>query len=413
MVEGDAWSALHSTPFSDAQESSVRSSSDSISVRASSTHTRPEHAGVIPKDYAFVPFPSHNTPPPRAHLTRSLTGSRSIISFVTCPEGSGSTSQTPPRVTFAELPSIPRCESPFSISNSLRPRHKPAISSLRESMVPATVLGLGATATPETQPSRKILIIGSSYDRNERRTATMFSITTLDAALDDKEDLKDTFRQRGYSVYSLVNSYFTRSDVLERIGQFLQDASSGDVRAVVFTGHAVECGGRVMLVPPHCSGDQEAISEKDWEDNIQKQAKPGVVVFSILAHCLGDFMTQELDLQNDIARQDQLMHSGGIGPIFITFSATSKGTSAYESVVATNTSRVTDHFIHALIGTLRNNLVHNWESFFRVFKGNFEETRAAVSRVYSPGSLGHKWEKDNPQHPRFSASKGIRYSMLL
>ncbi|KAG8773536.1 hypothetical protein FRC12_002487 [Ceratobasidium sp. 428] len=384
-----------------------------MSARAPNTRTRPEQAGMISKDYAFVPFPTHNTPPSAlAHLTRSLTGSPSIASFITCPEEEGA-SQTPPKVAFAELPNIPRCESPFSISNSLRPRRKPAVSSLRESIVPALISGPRATATLEMKPSRKILIIGSSYDRNERRTATMFSITTLDAALEDKEDLKDTFRQRGYSVYSLVNSHFTRSDVLERIAQFLQDADSGDVRAIVFTGHAVECCGRVMLVPPHCPGDREAISEKDWEDNIQKQVKPGVVVFSILAHCLGDFMTQELDLQNSIARQDQPTHFSGIGPIFITFSATSKGTSAYESMIATNTSRVTDHFIHALISTLRSDQVHSWESFFRVFQGNFEETRAAVSRVYPPEPHEHKWEEDNPQHPRFSASKSVRYSILL
>ncbi|KAG8707546.1 hypothetical protein FRC09_001769 [Ceratobasidium sp. 395] len=412
MTEGDTWNALHLTPSPEARGFSGHSSSDSISSmsgRAYNTRTRPEQAGMIAKDYAFVPFPSiHNTPPSRAHLTQSLTGSPSIISFVTCPEDSEGAPRTPSRVAFAELPAnIPRCDSPFSISNSLRPRRKPAISSLRESTVAAPILGLRAITLLETKPSRKILIIGSSYDRDERRTATMFSITTLDAALGDKEDLKDAFRQRGYSVHSLVNSHFTRQDVLEKIAQFLRDACSGDVRAVVFTGHAVKNDGQVMLVPPHCPGDKDAISENDWEDNIRKHAKPGVVVFSILAHCLGDFMTQELDLQNDLAEQDRATHSGGIDPIFITFSATSKGTSAYESMVATDTSRVTDHFIHALLNTLRSNPVHDWESFFHVFQGNFAETRAAVSRVYSLETLGDSWEEVNPQHPRFSASRGV------
>ncbi|KAG8737638.1 hypothetical protein FRC10_007980 [Ceratobasidium sp. 414] len=261
----------------------------------------------------------------------------------------------------------------------------------------------------EPRPSRKILIIGSPYDRNERRTATMFSITTLYATLEDKEDLKDAFQQRGYSVHSLVNSQFTREEVLQRVAHFFRDAKSGDVRAVVFTGHAYrEDNGPVMLIPPQCSGAEEAISEKDWEENIRKHAKPGVVVFSILAHCLGDFMTQELDLRqwHDVIQRDQTS-STEAGPIFVTFSATSGGTSAYESALIADSSRATDHFIHALLSTMRNTGVHDWGSFFRVFEGEFQMARAAASQVYLDRPPGEKWREDNPQNPFFSASRGI------
>ncbi|KAG9081217.1 hypothetical protein FRC07_014575, partial [Ceratobasidium sp. 392] len=130
----------------------------------------------------------------------------------------------------------------------------------------------------DSKPSRKILVVGSSYDGKERKTATIFSVATLDAALDDKEDLKHAFEQRGYSTHSFINNQFTRKDVLRKVADFFQDAEEGDVRAVVFTGHGYrQDDGPVMLIPPHCSGIDDAISEQEWEANIRSHTKAGVV----------------------------------------------------------------------------------------------------------------------------------------
>ncbi|KAG9091789.1 hypothetical protein FS749_016240 [Ceratobasidium sp. UAMH 11750] len=432
-------------PFPGARGTSVHSTNDStrsLSEQKSRAQAPAERtgSGVICRDYAFERLPEDSPLPTRARLTQSLTGSPSVASSAAYLEAESRTSS--PRVAFAELPDLHRCESPRSIQTSLRLFRKRTASGLREmvlsrpkcelcfaNLIPHeehiclphhTPLSTPPVSNPraslaQPRPSRKILIVGSPYDRNERRTATMFSITTLYATLEDKEDLKDAFRQRDYSVHSLVNSHFTREDVMQKVAHFFQDARSGDVRAVVFTGHAHREGdGPVMLIPPQCSGAEEAISEKDWEENIRKHAKPGVVVFSILAHCLGDFMTQELDLRqwHDVIRRDQTS-SAEAGPIFVTFSATSGGMSAYESALVANSSRATDHFIYALLATMHNTGVHDWGSFFRVFEGEFQMARAAASQVYLDRPPEERWREDNPQHPCFSASRGIRCSILL
>ncbi|KAG9125569.1 hypothetical protein FRC07_007059 [Ceratobasidium sp. 392] len=438
-IGGGTEYANRSTSFSHMQPSRGYVSSDSIQStpgQALNVHARLEQTGVISKDYAFESPPTPNTPPARVNLTHSLTGSPSVSSSTNHLDGGG-VPQTPPKVASADLP---RCESPSPTLGSLRPRLRQAPSSLRESMVPmpeceacfanfsaleehilphpsASLSTLAASdsqqvSLAEQKPSRKALIIGSPYDRSERRTATMFSITTLDAAVDDKEDLKEALRERGYSVHSLVNSRFTRSDVLEKVAHFLADAESGDVRTVVFMGHAVRSDGQVMLIPPRCLGNREAISEQDWEENVRRYTKHGVVVFSILVHCLGDFMTQDLDLQEYDTRQDQA-DSNETGPVFITFSAASDGTLAFESIIAADSPRVTDHFVHALLVTLRSTEVRGWESFFRIFSGSFQQTREAVPRAYLDGSIGDNWGDVNPQYPRFSASRGVRYSILL
>jgi hypothetical protein len=237
----------------------------------------------------------------------------------------------------------------------------------------------------------------------------MFSIETLEGALDEKEDLKHEFQQRGYSVRSLVNGEFSRDDVLAKIAELLQDAEAGDVRAIVYTGHAwCEEGGPVMLVPPQCPCIKGAILEADWEANIRKHAKPGVIVFSILAHCFGDFMTQDFNLRqwHDTVPRNQA-NSDAPGPIFVTFSATSSGMSAYESRLGPGSSRVTDHFIHALVSTMRSTGVHDWETFFRIFQGKFESTRAAASQGSFDKIPGEGWRAGNPQVPCFSTSEGV------
>ncbi|QRW12503.1 ICE-like protease (caspase) p20 domain protein [Ceratobasidium sp. AG-Ba] len=225
----------------------------------------------------------------------------------------------------------------------------------------------------------------------------------------DKDDLKSTFLERGFSVHTLVNDSFTREDVLRRIALFLLDARGGDVRAVVFTGHAYETDdGSVLLIPPQCSSMGDAIPEADWEESIRTHAKPGVIVFSILAHCYGNFMTQELDLSQTRSPSIQICDdSTETGPIFITFSASSKSMPAYESKLDMESSRVTDHFLSALLVTIRRPEVNDWPTFFKTFRHYFDMARANASRLCLDKSNEELWRPKHPQEPWFTASKVV------
>lgn len=290
--------------------------------------------------------------------------------------------------------------------------------------------------------SRRILIVGSTYARGVRRTATMFSVITLEGIEEDKEFVKHEFRDRGYSVESMVNDEFTPETVLSRVARFFEDADSGDVRAVVFTGHAWRLhGGPVLLIPPNCPTRDQAISEPDWQTNIQKHAKPGVIVFSILAHCFsGDFMRQPFDLR-DSHNIPTLEPSSAPGPVFVTFSSTSGDMRAYESSIEHTTPfRIADHFLHALVSTMHSPDVQDWDQFFHTFDQKFREVRAVAARIAEDGDgslrsilrsvLGttvrfasslaqswpepaagmvrgvsrERWEQAHPQMPLFSAS---------
>jgi hypothetical protein len=262
--------------------------------------------------------------------------------------------------------------------------------------------------------SRKILIIGSSYKRDERRTATMFSIITLDGALEDKKQLREVFTERTYSVETLFNTTFTREDVLLRVAQFVRNAESGDVRAIAFTGHAYRTeDGTVMLIPPHCPSRKMAIPQTDWDQNICDNTKSGVIVLSIMAHCFsGDFMKQGLDHRDwDSAALDPDIKTEQ--PIYITFSSTSSDQSAYESAVERNNPGcVLDHFVHALVKAMRDPNSKTWVDFFTAFKVYFEQARSCASWVDKTELRENKtiaagWRLNNRQEPCFSASENV------
>lgn len=235
----------------------------------------------------------------------------------------------------------------------------------------------------------------------------------------DKESLKHEFRDRGYSVESMVNDNFTRQSVLTRVAKFFEDAKSGDVRAVVFTGHAWRPeNGPVMLIPPNSPTMADAIPESDWQENIQKHAKPGVIVFSILAHCFsGGFMQQKFNLRNPHAVPAATPDSDP-GPIFVTFSSTSGIHQAYESSVERGAPyRVADHFLHALVSTMRSPDVQDWNQFFQIFERNFEQVRDIAAEIAEDGesdirgmlrsilvsalrltiNLAHNWPEPTPE----------------
>ncbi|CAE6339082.1 unnamed protein product [Rhizoctonia solani] len=336
--------------------------------------------------------------------------------------------------------SLPRCESPTPLSISHRRIRVQSFqtSSLRHSVIPddyhyedpwapdrffnqnpAFEKPRSPTADASSiydSPSRKILIVGSSY-KDHSQVKKMFSIETLDGALEDRNRLKTFFKERSYSVQTLFEEGFNRERALARIAQFLADAESGDVRAVVFTGHGyTDSNGTVSLVPPECSEKSEVITRAEWDQNIRNNSRPGVIVFSIMAHCFsGEVMRQCLD--SHIWDAPAEASASKDEPIFLTFAASDE--TAYESWVTRDSSlqsRSCDHFIHALIGAIQSIDVNTgtWNEFFEAFDWHFQRARSCASwqdKQCTP--ITPNWRSSNLQTPRFSASGLIRLSVLF
>ncbi|KDN44230.1 hypothetical protein RSAG8_05703, partial [Rhizoctonia solani AG-8 WAC10335] len=222
---------------------------------------------------------------------RSASSLLTTASYVTAP------TSPPPSIR-----SLPRCESPTPLSMlDLRARVQSfQTSSLRHSVLAGEirfevpwpsgrVLNRNSTSdkpwsstsnasSTSDSPSRKILIIGSSY-KGHGQVKKMFSIETLDGALEDRNRLGTCFKERGYSVQTLFEEGFNRKRALARVEQFLEDAERGDVRAIVFTVHGYTDGnGTVSLVPPQCSEKSELITRAEWDQNIRKHSRPGAIV---------------------------------------------------------------------------------------------------------------------------------------
>ncbi|KAG8687602.1 hypothetical protein FRC08_011887 [Ceratobasidium sp. 394] len=253
--------------------------------------------------------------------------------------------------------------------------------------------------------THKILIIGSNYCNDPKRA---FSITSLESPSKDKEMLKDTFKARGYSVWSMVNNTFDREDALTRVSEFLSTARRGDVRAIVFTGHAERpsSNDRTMLIPPNCPKKELAIPADVWERTIRENAKPGVIVLSIFASCFsGDLMHQKINLRDfDSASGTNGVSNINPEPILVTFSSSTKEQRSYESSVELEEPcPVSDHFLHALNLTAQSPDVKDWQSFIRVLESHFEKARE-VAAIIVDELNPKRWIEDSPQTPMYSAS---------
>lgn len=174
---------------------------------------------------------------------------------------------------------------------------------------------------------RKMLIIGSQYDPEVRQSATTFTfaseLDSLDGTKDDVKSLKSLFRKRAYSVETFVGEEFDKEEVLEKLSEFLRSAQEGDIRAIVFTGHALRTLDDVVaIVPPHCPNKEDVIPAKQWEETVKLNTKPGVVVLSIFASCQsGELMPQKINLKplSNISEMDTSASSDV--PIFITLAS--------------------------------------------------------------------------------------------
>ncbi|KAG8739194.1 hypothetical protein FRC10_006058, partial [Ceratobasidium sp. 414] len=253
--------------------------------------------------------------------------------------------------------------------------------------------------------THKILIIGSNYSKGPQRA---FTIMSLESPSSDKDILKGTFKARGYSVWSMVNDEFGRDDALNRVSEFLSTARCGDVRAIVFTGHAERPsdGERTVLIPPNCPKKELAIPADLWERTIRENTKPGVIVLSIFASCFsGDLMHQKINLKdfnstpgtNGVSNVDS-------EPILVTFSSATKEQRSYESSIERQGPfRVSDHFLHALNLTAQSTDVKDWRSFINVLESHFEKAREVAAMIVDE-LRPKRWIEESPQTPMYSAS---------
>ncbi|KAB5588429.1 ICE-like protease (caspase) p20 domain containing protein [Ceratobasidium theobromae] len=417
----------------EAPENEPANPADEVSQTGVTSNVSPS---IRRRDFAYDSTPDSPTP----SFQVSLQASSSILSFHTAQV------EPPTRpVSLATMfPELTRFDSPQSIA----PRRRLASSfgrpsSLRDSMVIASIESVAdsihkhghtngdtpplplksspltnSATTSAAAPSRKILIIGSPYNRDERRTATMFSARTLDGVNEDKRQLQEAFEQRNYLVDTMVNNVFTRDQVLAKVANFVGDAERGDVRAVAFTGHAFcAADGTVMLVPPFCPDQTAAIPRDEWDKNIQENSKPGAIIFSIMAHCFsGQFMKQDLEYPNwEQVVSDSDPDAKAEQAIYVTFSASSGEQAAFQSSVERDNPRfVSDHFVYSLVRAMRDSKAQSWRDFFTTFENYFSKARSCASLAAKEGQDEHgrvapveAWRANNEQVPSFSASARV------
>ncbi|QRW10314.1 hypothetical protein RhiLY_09313 [Ceratobasidium sp. AG-Ba] len=380
-----------------------------------------------------APMPSHV--PPDTTFLPGRDQLRACSTLEAVPEEDDNSVLVEPRAPFSRTQQH-QCESPtqetwrmsavadiqqlgdiFPDANQIRRSSDIPIS------IPFTVNDSGTRPYTVDDTSRKILIMGSNYTRGVRRTFTVCSNITLLGPTSDKEYLKDSFARRGFSTHSFVNDEFDRDQALDKLAGFLQTARPGDIRAIVFTGHAAHD----MLIPPNCPTPEIGISSADWERTIRDNAQSGVVVLSIFATCYsGSFMQQPIDLRNlnsDIKDHAPDSTAEASGPILITFSSASASQISYESSVAhDDLGRVGDHFLYALDQAARSPHVRTWAGFIDSMEYHLQQARKTCSNIaaYEGAESSEAWIANSPQtpvltfsHPFFKSLFSDRFSKSL
>jgi hypothetical protein len=220
----------------------------------------------------------------------------------------------------------------------------------------------------------------------------------LSGAQNDGNDLESIFRRRGYSVQNMAQQDFNRDEILKVVAEFLASAFAGDVRAIVFAGDSIRLQSNhpPAIVPPTCKPPAVTISVRDWNDNIQRHTKAGVIVLSILSTCFsGGFGEQDVRI-TDFSRPTEVQDvTSSETPIFVTFSSSASSEEACESAVHLDNEQCRDHFLWALAATARNPQVQTWEVFIRTLSDNFSYTRSMVSTVAEDAGL--EWLFSHPR----------------
>ncbi|QRV77254.1 ICE-like protease (caspase) p20 domain protein [Ceratobasidium sp. AG-Ba] len=249
---------------------------------------------------------------------------------------------------------------------------------------------------------RKMLIIGSSYNTPARRATEVNIISPLYGSLygvkNDVRELRSAFQTRGYSIQTMTSQEFDREDVLTEIAEFLAPALPGDIRAIVFSGHAEmnpDLATPNIVLP---AGPDSFISADDWTQVIRTHAKPGVVVLSIFATChSGGFAEQDACI-TDLSLSGSTDTPSWSSPIHITFSSSRSTEQTFESPLGYGHTQSHDHFLWALAQTAREPQVRNWKDFADLLTEYFFYAR--VRGVETMGTNeGLRWLRDHPQHP--------------
>lgn len=264
---------------------------------------------------------------------------------------------------------------------------------------------------------RKLLIIGSSYEADTFRRATIDTTGTLMGASHDVRSLKSVFRRSRYDVDSLVENSFDAGTVLERVAKFLGDAEEGDVRAIIFTGHArqrtPDAPAAIILPGNEHEDPQGLITADEWEQTVRANTKPGVIVLSIFANCFsGSFMQQHVsvkDLSRPAEPEAEAADATPNAPIFITFASSRENQKTFESVVGCPCEsrdsdwRYGDHFLRAFTLAARNRNFTDWQSFIKVLDNNL----AHVREVGAFFAGEPNWLEENPQSAMYTSSHSL------
>jgi hypothetical protein len=259
---------------------------------------------------------------------------------------------------------------------------------------------------------RRLLIIGGGH-----RTATCSYADTfrqLSGVLNDRNNLRSTFKPRGYSVQTMVEVEYDRTQILENIAEFLSTAIAGDVRVIVFTGHTARVGPdqRIAIIPPNCPSEGETITADVWHHTINTSAGSGVLVVSVFAACESGAILQQM--QNidiirltDFNRLADTQHTGDPnGPIHIALSSSGATQLSYEYFAPCRSSdpRSHDPFLWALAETVRRPNINDWGSFVETLQNIFDFVRATGFQHGGDYEFPYdlEWLLENPQTPRMA-----------
>ncbi|CAE6447588.1 unnamed protein product [Rhizoctonia solani] len=229
----------------------------------------------------------------------------------------------------------------------------------------------------------------------------------------DRDRLRTAFQNRKYSVETMVEEEGNKNEILRRVGNFLASAEGGDIRMIVFTGHATRIGNdrKFAIIPWGCSSEDDTITSAEWQSVVLWNAAPGVVVVSVFATCMsGAAMEQSERLTNfdRIIEKQSLVTALPNGPIQIILSSSGDAQSSFEYHTPSHRSGSTtwhDYFLWALAETTQMVDVDSWESFVKTLQTTFNYVRTAGFRNSSfqyPHDL--EWLLNHPQTPRIFVS---------
>ncbi|CUA77744.1 Dual oxidase 2 [Rhizoctonia solani] len=272
---------------------------------------------------------------------------------------------------------------------------------------------------------RKVLLIGSGYSDPEFETTSSdldyAGLHSLPGVEEDFGSLTSVFKQRSFMVETLFGDWFDGKTILQWVKMFLNDANEGDVRVIIFSGHAAltQVDQKLALIPP--SGyigitdlpDERLISADTWRETVKNSVQPGVVVVSIFSACMaGALMSQPINMKDyDSLIPIEAAQTSSV-PIFLTLASSRDNESSYESVVGPphrqdsqdDSFRYGDHFLRALTLALESAL--DWKGFIEDLEEKFSQLRmiGAICAAHDPDDRDPNWLETHPQNPVFTTS---------